>query len=547
MRDWQRVLCRISLYPNEVQHFSKLRVGENHTIRVLPLHLACALDAPHAVVELMLELHSESASLSIQPDRKRLRKKRGLLSKTMVKYILARGKALRSTPAELSKEDLHLRQATFSQSDDGYRDEDVQQSLLSPFPAVVTPSSRDVSQQDDASALSESSATTPLPTDNAILQLSPTGSKHPMPLEEEEEEPQNSFIGESLFRVQWDLGPLFRHITEHGSLLPLHIACFYSASPEILRTVLNAYPAAALSDVVGMLPIHWVSAGWALPPLFQPIVRRPDESLEVLQQTVPDSVRIRSGSHGMTPAEYIHECMEESTVKTTCLHIVNPQKDGFCSSDDSIIFGGSDSSDDELVPESTVCINSLISDRDWETMLVAIEGDPSIASKWVYGLDEGGLSVWKRLPIHLACANKAPVGLVSLLLRLHREGGMLTDPRDGSTPLHIACQSGSSLSTIQLLVSTCPDALRVKNKTGHLPLHLAIMNAAPMDLVQTLIEADPMSTLTADADNKYPAEYAQQVYPEDHAVHGMLGVARVRRKTLLNDSYSVVSSSSVEA
>ena len=62
--------------------------------------------------------------------------------------------------------------------------------------------------------------------------------------------------------MTWDLQPLEREIKERGALLPLHVACLYSASVSVLEALLQAYPLAALADVLGMLPIHWVAGGF---------------------------------------------------------------------------------------------------------------------------------------------------------------------------------------------------------------------------------------------------------------------------------------------
>lgn len=527
LKDWQRVLCRISLFPNEIHQFSTLRIDENHGVQVLPLHLACSLDPPPAVVQLMLQVYGDAAAIPIRPRRKRLRRKSGLLKKKVVKRLLSRRKN-RICESEANKtNDLQVRQITFSNSEDGASREEVEQSLLKTPPAVVTPCSSSTKQQSAKeshdSDQSSMSSTASLSHDNIILQLSPTGSKNPMPLDEVES--QNT-LGESVFRVQWDLSTLFRHILENGTLLPLHVACFYSASSEVLQILLDAHPAAALCDVVGMLPIHWVAAGWSLPPILKPFSRSPDQMLRVLQQTVPDSVRIRSGSHSMTPEDYIKECMDDGPIKTACLNLVLPDNDDFSTSDDSIIFGGSDTSDDESPiarEDSTACISSFIASHDWEAMLVAVENDPSIASQWMYGLDDQGPSVWKRLPIHLACAYGAPIGLISILLRHFPEGALLSDPRDGSTPLHIACQSGAAVETIQLLVTTRPDALRVFTTNHLLPLHIALQASASLEIIETLVTGDPVTTLMAGEGGRFASNFACEIYGANHPVNKILG------------------------
>ena len=110
LQDWQRVLCRLELYPDEVnQTFpifvdaSKLEpsnnlsrpfrvsVKSNHAIIfVTPLHLVCALNPPLVVVTTILRLGgSEKASVPIRPST--IRNKRTL------KKLLRQNRRIRSS------------------------------------------------------------------------------------------------------------------------------------------------------------------------------------------------------------------------------------------------------------------------------------------------------------------------------------------------------------------------------------------------------------------------------------------------------------------
>ena len=95
LQDWQRVLCRMELYPEEINQYfpifvdvSKLEpisptfrasmpTNHNAIIFVTPLHLVCALNPPMVVVSTILRLGGpEIASVTICPDK--LRTKRTL-------------------------------------------------------------------------------------------------------------------------------------------------------------------------------------------------------------------------------------------------------------------------------------------------------------------------------------------------------------------------------------------------------------------------------------------------------------------------------------
>ena len=91
--------------------------------------------------------------------------------------------------------------------------------------------------------------------------------------------------------------PLLRHVLEEGSLLPLHVAVLFSASSDIIRALVDAYPLAALRDVFGMLPIHFVAAGWLLPPLLPAPISVSIESIHISNglETIDNTLLNHSG------------------------------------------------------------------------------------------------------------------------------------------------------------------------------------------------------------------------------------------------------------
>ena len=58
--DWQRVLVRAKLFPHEIEQPVSIQLYDL-TLRLLPLHLICALDPPVAVVTLFLKLYPAAA------------------------------------------------------------------------------------------------------------------------------------------------------------------------------------------------------------------------------------------------------------------------------------------------------------------------------------------------------------------------------------------------------------------------------------------------------------------------------------------------------
>ena len=371
------------------------------------------------------------------------------------------------------------------------------------------------------------------------------------------------------FRVHWDLNPLLRHALEEGSLLPLHVAVLYSTSSDIIRALVDAYPLAALCDVFGMLPIHFVAAGWLRPPLLPTPVSFTVESihipndldshssmlqnLTVLQHAVPDSVRIRSGNNGMKPEEYINECMEDGLYKDECLRVLQeglnilPSKEAnrLISIDTSITSSSEDIFDfndtihcntddctesnlDIIHPDPAEIeqpfeyLSSLMAARDWHNVRVVIEIYPSLAAQWIYGIDDASASIYKRLPLHCACIYGGPIDLIDTLIKLYPQGINTIDPTDSSTPLSLACFANSSIAIIRLILQTYPRAIDMVNIYGQAPLHVAILSKVSHDVVELLVEEARHLVLLKDNDGLNAINYAKIVYGETHTVYQFL-------------------------
>ena len=80
----------------------------------------------------------------------------------------------------------------------------------------------------------------------------------------------------------------------------------------------------------------------------------------------------------------------------------------------------------------------------------------------------------------------------------------------GNTLLHIVCaRPQTPLSVVQSLVKVCPDLVRVTNpRDGSLPLHVAVASQADIQLVQFLLEKYPRGAHVADKHGLYPLHSA---------------------------------------
>jgi hypothetical protein len=83
-------------------------------------------------------------------------------------------------------------------------------------------------------------------------------------------------------------------------------------------------------------------------------------------------------------------------------------------------------------------------------------------------------------------------------------------PNDnGSLPLHVACAYKAPLDVIQYLVEQWPEAIKTANHNGSLPLHHACKNKVPLDVVEFLVEEWPEAVKIMDSDGRTPLDCAK--------------------------------------
>ena len=560
-QEWQRVLIRARLFPHELSRRVEV-VIDGIPLKVLPLHLVCALDPPHAVVRLFLELYVDASISSIRPVSRRLHRYGDFwgATKRRLHRVVIRRRKMSSWPDTEPEGDQYLL-VPKPDNDSFY------------FTARESLHDDAVNLTDDESSmhLGSSVSTESLNQKSVILQLGSSGTLLPLPRSGSTSaaDSNSSSGGEiaSLYRLQWDINSLRREVAKYGSLLPLHIACFYRASPDTLQALLNACPLAALSDVLGMLPIHWISCGCFLPPLLPSTAAPlssfvpgnppttasqsayPLRALFVLKNAVPESIRVQSGSHLFTPRQYIQECMEDCAYKDKCLQLLEDvvwEADSFsctesASGDDSStssstsaisLFLDSDISSLCSFPVSgqyvSDVVTRLIEDQKWQSVEDFVRGDPGCTNVWLYGMDADEdtiLTVWKRLPIHLACRWNAPVEVLKLIVEPFPGGLGLSDPQTGRLPLHWLVTNPCTLAQVHYLLRVWPEATREVDCSGRTPLHEAVLHGmVAYDVVELLVEFDPDSTTQEDNEGNTPKNYANQSFGADHKITEFLSL-----------------------
>ena len=179
--------------------------------------------------------------------------------------------------------------------------------------------------------------------------------------------------------------------------------------------------------------------------------------------------------------------------------------------------------------------------KNWVAALDCLEQDIHQAREWQYGIQEptnhaAGDDLtkrklvaepifWKRLPLHLACATGAPIGIVQCLIQAYPDAISLPDPHNGSLAVHLACESGASLQVLRILLEHRCDQTKAVDVYGRLPLHYAVLAAAPLPVMEFLVHQDPPSVFVPDMTGKTPLQYAHSIYPLESPVLGLLELA----------------------
>jgi len=94
----------------------------------------------------------------------------------------------------------------------------------------------------------------------------------------------------------------------------------------------------------------------------------------------------------------------------------------------------------------------------------------------------------------LLMKHRPPLDVVESMVRLAPETLRMKD-KYGWLPIHYACASKASLDFVRVLVTPYPESVRVRvsRKGGWLPIHYAFNNGVPLEVLNLLTEAYPES------------------------------------------------------
>lgn len=122
-----------------------------------------------------------------------------------------------------------------------------------------------------------------------------------------------------------------------------------------------------------------------------------------------------------------------------------------------------------------------------------------------------GVKCYERFPLHFAAQNvDSDFTMIGKLAEAYPEAARQAD-RKGFYPLHLACESGHSWKSVELI----HDAFRVavkqteRNRRGWYALHMAASSeSSDEELISKLAELHPQAALVADNDGRLPLHLA---------------------------------------
>jgi len=244
-KDWSGATARSNSFPDEASTWIVTK-GFNGNLRFLPLHKACVLSPPDAMIEALVAANIEGAKAKDQDGWLPLHcacfygSSEGVVSTLLVAH--PKGAQCKDDEGRLP-----LHYACLKSAPPG-----VIESLLTSFPKGA------MSKDDEGR----------LPIHHACSKGAPEG------------------VIDALLKAS----PKGAQSKDDQGRLPLHHACRKASSERIVRTLLRVYPRAAqIKDDQDKLPIHYACQNGASAPV-----------INVLLTTYPESINVKNG-FGYTP------------------------------------------------------------------------------------------------------------------------------------------------------------------------------------------------------------------------------------------------------
>lgn len=563
-KNWQKVLNRCTSHPKEIYMTQKIRLYGTDR-KLLPLHIACAMQPPAEVIAALLRPDTVTGMSTVKTLMKNAKKKNRIIgSKDKSTSASGSGSICSREAAPMSYPQLILQQSSSSMggAGDGIEIEckgsEEGKEVIEPPTCRTAPLSPSLAEGDEGENYnqmffpekeSRTGFALQITPSGEVKQISPNGKSCRAAINSE-----SPFVYASQsHNEQKNTGDQMKVRASYQSaiaddFLPIHIACLYRASPEVIAFLIKCYPEGMEhKNKWGMLPLHIVCSNYYLKPPAITASKLDDDFttkaflnnlynesmedemnkwdiakvVEMLVTSFPQSVNVPSDNiEWYTPLEYAARNIQDKELRDKITSYLKKKQDqNFTFDGASASYGaGNDAlslssslSDSKashgkgvkaLPISDCTLLYTYILGKQWDSIHDRLQQVPDEASFWI--IDKN----YPRLPIHLACENSAPLEVIEALLNAYPEGCIAKDG-SGSYPLHLACANVQSSKIIFTLLKRAIKASKAKDDIGRLPLHLACVNGADPAVIKALLDAYPTSCTVKDYNGHTAMTYVE--------------------------------------
>jgi len=240
--------------------------------------------------------------------------------------------------------------------------------------------------------------------------------------------------------------------------LPIHQACINNAPVSVMKALIEAYPdSGAAADMNDRVPLHHAAVhGTNI------------QTVEILLSSCPGSANLVD-VYGKTPAMCLNTSNPLGTnrkLHNEMIQLLSQPVKGESVKIISSVVNAFD--EDSSSRKQYTELFTAIQNKEWNRTLDLIQKCPSKAEEWSTHVAFDGETIWKRLPIHEACINNAPVKVIQAIFNAHPAGVEAMDLND-RLPLHHAAVHGVDIEVVTILLRAYPDAVEQEDQFGKTP------------------------------------------------------------------------------
>ncbi len=241
--------------------------------------------------------------------------------------------------------------------------------------------------------------------------------------------------------------------------LPLHAACLVGAPLLLISDLISAYPDAVRKKTTqGKLPIHIACE-----------VHADERVVKLLLESWPESLYLKDTS-GNSPEEIVANA-DFSPERSAILRLLEDK----LQNNDAIVF-------------SPTKLYQLIEANLWDDAVRRSLECPEEVSTWVGSCQK--ILDARLLPLHVACASRAPLLLIAVLIQNYPDSVKKTN-NSGKLPIHLACEKRTDHRVIAFLLHTWPESATFKDEKGNTPVQTALISKVSDErtkIVETLMD-----------------------------------------------------------